>query len=129
MDIFDEFKRMQESIFENINRALSADFKKPMSEISQSAKEITISINLPGINKKDISLEVQRTAVIIKAEVRKKKIKREKKKYSETRSFKGFYRKIPLPGNLDIDSAKATFNKNKLIIKIPKIIIRKVKIR
>lgn len=129
MDILNEFKKIQDNFFENIGRTFSSEFKQPMSEISQSSKEVVINIKLPGINKKNIGLEVRRNYVIVKAEAKKKKVKRGKKKYSEIKSFKGFYRKIALPGGLDIDNAKADFKGNILIINIPKLKIKKIKVR
>lgn len=129
MDIYDQIKKMQSDMFKALETAFSSDLKKPMSDISQNPKFVTVNIKLPGVNKKNIVVNVTRKKVEIKAEVKKRKVKRGRKKVSKQESFKGFYRSISLPENLDIDRATSVFKNNTLTIKIPKIKVKKVRVR
>ncbi len=119
--MFEEFKKLEKNFFDDIGRMLSSDYKKPLSDITQNANEVLINIKLFGVDKKDVKLHISRNFVEVQADVKKKNIKKSKSEYSESESYKGFYRKIHLPKGLDIDNAEAKFTKDNLNIKIPKI--------
>lgn len=120
-DIFEQFKKIQKNLINNFNKAFSTEFKKPMSDISQNSKEVTINIKLPGVNKKDVILDIKKDKINLRAEKKQKKVKKTKKSYSKKQSYSGFYRSMPLPKNLNVDKAKAIFKNNMLTIKIPKL--------
>lgn len=126
-NVFDYMKKLQNNIVKTFNTTFSDSFKKPMTDISQSAKEVTINIKLPGMAKKNIILEIYKNKVEITAEKTKTKTKKTKKTYSKRTSYRGFHRIIPLPPNLNIDKADSVFKHNILTIKIPKTKIKKRK--
>lgn len=137
MDIFDEMRHMQlemDKVFQNFfarPRLLGvsgkkedkqlASMKSPLADIYQTEKEVIAKIELPGIDKKDIHLNVTDTMLEIKAE-KKHEIKQEKKGfYREERSYSGFYRALPLPAEIDPDGAKAKMENGILEIHLPKV--------
>jgi len=128
-DVFDYMKKIQDEIVKSFDVAFSGKYKKPLTEITQNKKQFIMNVRLPGISKKNIFLEVRKDRVEIKAGQKKKKVKKSKKKYSKEESYKGFYRVISLPPNLDTDKALAIYKKNSLTVKIPKLKVKKVRIR
>ncbi|MCX6711518.1 MAG: Hsp20/alpha crystallin family protein, partial [Candidatus Woesearchaeota archaeon] len=88
-------------------------YKKPHSDIIQNSKGVFINIKLPGINKKDIKLDINESKVFVKAE------KRNGIKYNNE-YYKGFVRKIQLPSGLKVEKSKIEFNNKTLRINIPK---------
>lgn len=109
MDIEKELKKL---IKETIKPQFQI-YKKPHSDIIQNSKGVFINIKLPGINKKDIKLDINESKVFVKAE------KRNGIKYNNE-YYKGFVREIQLPSRLKVDKTKVQFNNKTLKINIPK---------
>lgn len=126
MDILDHFLKIQDSMFKKINKSfsklnkgLSEGYKKPSCEISQGKDSLIIKFGLPGLDKKDIMINITHEILDILGEKKSK------------RSYKGerYRRIIPLPPGLVTDKTKAKFSKGSLIIKIPKVKIGKVRVK
>lgn len=136
MDIIDYFNKIQDSMIKTfnkslsrINKSISQDYKRPSCEISHSKEGITIKINLPGMNKKDVILNITHNYLEILAEKKRIKEKRSRKSYRKEENLVGYRRIIPLPPGLITDDTDAKFNKGKLTIKIPKVKIGKIKVK
>jgi len=69
-------------------------------------KDIVFTIDMPGVQKKDIDINVEPNSISVKAE------NGEKRKYNYNRRFKP---------TVDVDSAKATFKNGVLDITVSKI--------
>ena len=117
MDMFDYFKKIQDSMIKSFNKSISSKYKRPSCEISQGKDSLSIKIDLPGMVKKDVILNITHDYLKILAE----------KKMEE--KYLGFRRIIPLPPGLVTDKTNAKFSKDKLTIKIPKIKIGKIKVK
>ncbi|MFH0936496.1 MAG: Hsp20/alpha crystallin family protein [Candidatus Woesearchaeota archaeon] len=109
MDIEKEFKKL---LKETIKPQFQV-YKKPRSDVIQNSKGVSIMVKLPGINKKDIKLNIDESKIFLKAEKRGG-IK------NNNEYYKGFIRKIQLPSKLKINEAKVEFNNKTLKINIPK---------
>ena len=84
---------------------------------------------MPGVDKKDIKVNVTKDSIEIKAE-KKKEVKEEDKKkgmFRHERSFAGFYRSFALPNNVDADKANAEYKDGVLKITVPKLKIEEKK--
>lgn len=117
MGFLDGLYKEVDKIFDKIS---GVDYRKPFSQISQNDKAIEIRIKLPGINKKDVFVHVGKDFIEVKAEKKLRKVKKTKGSYREEKSYKGFYRKLSLPENVDYEKSKAKFTKEHLVIIIPK---------
>jgi len=128
LSFFDNLFNKVDKLFDKVS---GVNYKKPFSQISQNNKLVEIKVKLPGINKKDILIKVGKNFVEIKAEKKIRKVKETKRNYEKKELYKGFYRKISLPDNIDYEKAKAKFVKENLIIQIPKRkkLINKIKIK
>lgn len=134
MDIFDEMRRMQKEMdrmfqgfFEKPRllgkkgENLPTSMKTPLVDLYQDEKEVIAKVELPGIDKKDIHLNVTERMLEIKAE-KKKELKENKKGiYKEERSYSGFYRALPLPAEVDTEKAKAKMKDGILEVHMPKV--------
>ena len=81
----------------------------PEIETFQRGDEFVVRADLPGLDKKDVTVEVQDDALVIQGE-RSNEHKEEREGYYATeRSYGRFYRVIPLPDGAITDSVKASF--------------------
>jgi HSP20 family protein len=81
----------------------------PQIESFQRANEFVVRADLPGMEQKDISVELKDDAIVIEGERSNEREEREEGYYSSERSYGRFCRMIPLPEGAIADSAKASF--------------------
>ncbi len=93
---------------------------QPRVDVEETDKEITVKADLPGVDPKDIEVQVVNGVLTLKGE--KKEEKEEKKKnYHRVERFVGsFYRAIPLPAGADADKVVATTTKGVITVTVPK---------
>ncbi len=133
-NIFDEIRRMMEEMMKDLEtmgfsysfRAYPKDnffttsgmefnFDVPKYEIQDDGDELVIIVEMPGVTKENIDLDVTENYVDIKAEVNKENFQ---KKYQV---------RISLPCEVNPDKAKATYNNGILEITVPKLKPQKTK--
>lgn len=97
-----------------------ASFKEPLSDIAVKGNKVIAKLEMPGIDKKDVVLNVGRDFIEVKAE-KKEESKEEKKGFfKQERSYRGFYRKLPLPMPVKPELAESHFRDGVLEITMPK---------
>ena len=99
-------------------RALRAFEHVPNVEVKENGKSYTVSVELPGLDEKDVKASVENDVLTIAGE---KKIERtdEKTHYSE-RSYGSFTRSFSLPTDADRNAVSAKFTKGVLTVEIGK---------
>jgi len=108
---------------------VSSNYKAPISDLYETDKEVVAELDMPGVDKKDIKVNVTNDSIEIKAE-KKNELKQEDKKkgmFRLERSFAGFYRSFALPNNVDADKANAEYKDGVLKITVPKLKIEEKK--
>lgn len=92
----------------------------PSIDVTETDNAVDISVELPGLDEKDIDVTLTDDVLTIRGE--KKNAHEEKKKgyYLAERSFGSFYRSIPLPAGIDTEKADARFKRGVLSISLPK---------
>ncbi len=122
--IFDEFEK-------NINQFLPSYFKNdpsnnnvywtPEIDIKEEDQFYVVTADMPGMEKKDIKINMdQYNNLVIEGE-RDTETKKEKKGYICFERYKGtFFRKFSLPGVVDAQGIKAKYQNGVLEINIPK---------
>lgn len=97
-------------------------FRLPTCSLEETEKSIIASFEIPGAEKKDIQLNVDKNEIEVKVEQNnEQEIKDEKKgMYTYSRKSNQYYRKIPLMLDLDSEKAEATYNNGILRIEVPK---------
>ena len=128
MELFDPFRKkkrpfdLMDDFFEPIKMPIGPNIRAPLVDVIDRGKFVQVIAELPGIDKKDIDIDVSKNSIAIKTEARKElaQTKHSKGYYFHERSYSGFFRKLPLPANVLANRAKADFKDGILKIEIPK---------
>ena len=139
MDIFDEMRRMQkemDNLFRDFfrqptdflpsptgkSRSLREDksFRSPAVNVYEKGNQVVAEFELPGIDKKDIELNVTESSVEVKGKRRVEKEMKKKGYYLYESSSEGFYRKVPLPARVIPEKANAELKNGLLRVEMPK---------
>jgi len=130
-DPFRDFQRDMNRLFDNFfddyplatrpdNMETVASGFSPRVDVSETEKEVRISAELPGIDEKDITVEMDDNAVTIRGERREEKEDKGKDWHVREQSFGCFHRMISLPTGVDGAKATAKFKKGILTVTAPK---------
>jgi HSP20 family protein len=92
----------------------------PAMDIVETAKELTVSAELPGMDQRDIDISVDDGVLTIRGEKTDEREHEEKKVYLYERSYGSFQRAFTLPTNIETDKIVAEFEKGVLKIHVPK---------
>lgn len=99
----------------------------PAIDICEKEGMIVVAADMPGVEKEDISISITGTVLEISAE-KKEETKETKEGYiRRERSYRKFYRSIPLPTEVSADKVDATFKNGVLRIEMPKIAVEEMK--
>jgi len=91
----------------------------PKVDIVTKDNTLVTRVDLPGMKKEDVLVEVQDGKLTLSGE-RKKETKEEKDNfYREEREYGSFCRIVPLPKGIKADDVKATFANGVLEVKVP----------
>ena len=91
----------------------------PHMDVAETDKEIEITAELPGLEPKDVKVEVENDALVIQGERRFEQEQNEGGVQRTERQYGLFYRSIPLPEGAKVDQAQAKFHNGVLEITIP----------
>lgn len=92
----------------------------PRMDLSETEGEFLVKMDLPGIDKDQVSVNVEDSMLTVKGERQEEK-KEEKENYLRMeRSYGNFYRSIPLPETAKVNQVKAAFKNGVLTVHIPK---------
>ena len=125
-DIESEFNRLLDSLRRTFRGRLSDDllFKsewlKPSLDIASDKKEYTVKIELPGIDKSDISIEYANNTLKIKGEKHQEKEEQNKDFYRMERSYGAFERILNLPEDSDAENIASEYRDGVLSVTIPR---------
>ena len=92
----------------------------PVVDIYDNDNTIVIKAELPGVDRKDISIDVKDRLLTLKGERSTDKEVKEEKFYRRERSYGSFQRTFSLPVDVDADKIEASFADGLLKIEIPK---------
>ena len=119
-----QMNRLFDDAFRSLDLApfdFSASTGRPLAwpniEVSETEKEINVTADLPGLEEKDVEVELVNGALVIQGE---KKINAEEKNRLFSERFYGrFERRIPAE-DIDKDKVQATFSNGVLTVTMPK---------
>ncbi len=115
--------RRMNSLFERLmpggDRFFGLDFM-PAAEMDETEDEIHLKLEVPGMEAKDLDIQVSETSIDIRGE-RKSESKTEARgMVSSEFSYGKFERVIPLPAHIQNDKVKAEYNNGILTLTLPK---------
>lgn len=89
-------------------------------DVAEDDKAYTITAELPGIDEKNIDINISEDVLTLKGEKHAEKEEKNKNHYVSERSYGAFQRSFALPADVDVDKIEAKFNKGVLTIALPK---------
>lgn len=81
----------------------------PKIEVFQLNGKLTVRADLPGLKKDDVKVEVTEKALTISGERKEEKDEKREGYYHSERTYGTFYRQIPLPEGVKVETANAKF--------------------
>lgn len=99
---------------------LSSRALMPSMDLAETEKEIELTAELPGMEEKDVQLNVVDNQLTIRGEKKNQREEKEKDYHLVERNYGSFVRTVDLPPGVDLDSIKAVMSKGVLKVTVPK---------
>ncbi|MCK9516454.1 MAG: Hsp20/alpha crystallin family protein [Ottowia sp.] len=97
----------------------------PRTDISETNEAMLVSVDLPGLDEKDIEVNVTDDMLTIRGE---REEKTDKDGFT-SQSRRSFHRMIPIPPGVDPEKAEAEFKRGVLTVTLPKTAEAKAKVK
>jgi len=109
--------------------AVDAPAWSPTIEVFEKDNRLVTKVDLPGLKKEDVKVEVTDSRLAISGE-RKREVEEKKKNfYRSEREYGSFYRAVPLPEGVKPEDVKATFADGVLEVSVPLPVRPETKVR
>ncbi len=99
---------------------LNEGILKPTLDLGASDDAYTVSVEVPGVDEKDVHLEIADDTLTIRGEKKQEKEDKAKDFYRMERSYGAFQRVLSLPEDVDQDGIQAKFKKGVLTVTLPR---------
>jgi len=134
---FEGFRREMESLHRDLDRLFDGMMSEgmassllpevwtrgemlPQLDISEDDREFQVSIDLPGLDEKDVEVTLSDRTLTIRGEKKEEKETKKKDYYRRERAHGRFRRSIEIPADVDSDRIEASFKRGVLTIQLPK---------
>ena len=97
----------------------------PRLDVIDTDKTVEVKADLPGLDRKDIDITLDRDTLTIKGEKKHEEETKERHYYRVERRTGTFYRTIRLPAEVNPEKIDATFKDGVLTVTLPKLEGRK----
>jgi len=135
MDPFRNFDRFFEEFFRDFRDEFGSRFwgphmwsrsgglakRTPSMDLKDTGKEYVLTADMPGVSKEDIDITVHEDSVEIEAKKEVDKEEGEEGYYYRERSGASYYRRIPLPEDVDAENAQGKLTDGVLELTLPKL--------
>lgn len=91
----------------------------PNVDVFERDSTLVTRMDLPGLKKEDVKVEVSEGRLIISGERKSESEEKKDTFYRSERQFGSFYRAVPLPAGVTGDDVKATFGDGVLEVSVP----------
>jgi HSP20 family protein len=92
----------------------------PSVDISETENELVIKAQLPGLDAKDINVDLSGDLLTIKGEKKKEEEEKSEHHYYKERFFGSFQRSFKIPVSVQTENVEANFDKGVLEVKFSK---------
>lgn len=92
----------------------------PSIDIRESEHQLTVQVELPGVDPDDLDISVSGDVLTISGQKREESEERREGYYHSERRFGSFRRTVPLPVAVDRDAIAADYERGVLTISLPK---------
>jgi len=120
---FSALQQEVDRLFDGFSRSFSGFAARdvmPSMDLSETDKEIEITTELPGLEEKDIQLNLADNVLTIRGEKKNEREENKKDYHLVERSYGSFTRAVQLPEGVNPDSIKAVMSKGVLKVTVPK---------
>jgi HSP20 family protein len=91
----------------------------PKIDVFERDNRLVTRVDLPGMKKEDISVEVTDGHLALSGERKRETEEKKDNFYKSEREYGSFYRAVPLPEGVKLEDVKATFSDGVLEVSIP----------
>jgi HSP20 family protein len=102
------------------DEALTTSTFAPAVDVYEDEHNITLNIEVPGIDEKDIDVRVENNTLTVHGERKFEKEQKEENFRRVERQYGSFTRSFTLPNSVDTDSIQANYDKGVLKIQLAK---------
>jgi HSP20 family molecular chaperone IbpA len=92
----------------------------PAMDLQSREKDFLIQLEMPGLKKSDIELEVEQKSIEITGQVSWEYDEKKNEYLSKERACKAFYRMVDLPEEIKVDEVTASLNDGVLMVLAPR---------
>jgi len=118
-------ERMLNAMMIGDSSDMDNSFYQPLTEIRENDKEYLIKVQLPGVKKEDINIELDENAITISAEHKFEEVKDNECVHSSQFCYGKFRKTIDLGRQIDTDHSECEYNNGILSIKLKKLVEKK----
>jgi HSP20 family protein len=91
----------------------------PSTDVFRSNGNLIVKADLPGLRKEDVEVKVEGGFLVVEGERKEEKEEKEKEYYRSERSYGSFYRRVPLPEDIDPGKISAKVHDGVLEVTVP----------
>jgi HSP20 family protein len=102
------------------DESLTTSSFAPAVDVYEDEHQVTLKIEVPGIDEKDIDIQVENNILTVHGERKIEKEEKEENYRRVERQYGSFTRTFTLPTTVDTESVSATYDKGVLKIALPK---------
>jgi HSP20 family protein len=92
----------------------------PTTNVYEKDNTLVVKAELPGVKKEDIDVTLDRGDLVIRGERKAEREVKEENYYRVERSYGSFYRRIPLPFEVNVEQITAEYKDGVLEIRAPR---------
>jgi HSP20 family protein len=92
----------------------------PSADMIENEKEFIIDLDMPGLDKEGIKINLTENDFEVRSEKETKDLKEDEFYVRSERTYKGFYRRFSLPEQIIPEEAKASYKSGVLQVILPK---------
>lgn len=117
--------RMNRILRESLNpegsdEALTTSNFAPPVDIYEDEHNITLKMEVPGIDEKDINVSIENNTLTVRGERRFEKDEKEENFHRVERMYGSFTRSFTLPNTVDLEQVSAQYEKGVLKVRLAK---------
>ena len=118
--VFDEFTRGFPSFGLPVMRSAGMPELTPRMDVTETDKEYEVTAELPGLEEKDVQVNVADGVLTIRGEKKAETEEKDKNYHLVERSYGAFSRSLDLPEGVNADAIKASIANGVLKVSVPK---------
>ncbi len=92
----------------------------PAADVYEDDKKVTIKLEVPGMEEKDLDVSVENNTLTVKGERKFEKEEKEENFHRIERRYGSFYRAFTLPSTVDTEHVAASYNAGVLKVELNK---------